>query len=173
MRGSTICLMPGHGRHRKPSSSALFGKKLKKDVVSWCRLCDPCQTSKVARHVQALWEKRGPPDRHFGSLHVDLLGPLLECEGHKYLFTVVDRFSRWSNAIPLVDMTGRLCARALLRHWISRHGVPSDITCDRGRQFTSDLWKELNEILGISGVSNECYKSQTCTGVFIVPRDNI
>ena len=101
--------------------------------------------------------KRELPDRRFGSLHVDLVGPLPECEGHKYLFTVIDRFSRWPDAIPVTDMTAKTCARALIRQWISRHGVPSDVTCDRGRQFTSDLWKEMNMILGIKSNNTTTY----------------
>ena len=132
-------------------------RNLKKDVVAWCRTCEDCQPSKVARHVQAPWSKREPPDRRFGSLHVDLVGPLPVCEGFRYLFTVVDRFSRWSDAIPLEDMSARTCARALLRHWIARHGVPDDITADRGRQFTSDLWKELNKLLGIKSNNTTAY----------------
>ena len=33
-------------------------------------------------------------------------------------------------------------ARALLKN-IASFGVPSDISSDRGRQFTSDLWRQL------------------------------
>ena len=73
------------------------------------------------------------------------------------MFTVVDRFSRWPDAIPLEDMSAKSCARALLRHWIARHGVPSDITADRDCQFTSDLWKELHELLGISSNNTTAY----------------
>ena len=54
-------------------------------------------------------------------------------------------------------MTAKSCARALLRHWITRHGVPTDITADRGRQFTSDLWKELNTLLGIQTHNTTAY----------------
>ena len=99
-----------HAKPRPTQKAILKGfvwKNLKKDVVEWCKACDPCQTSKVARHVQAPWVKREPPDRRFGSLHVDLAGSLPECEGFRFLFTVVDRFSRWPDVIPLEDMTAR------------------------------------------------------------------
>ena len=105
--------------------------------------------------------KRPPPDRRFGSLHVDLVGPLPESEGHKYLFTIVDRFSRWPEAIPLVDMSAKTCARAFLRHWVSRYGLPSDVTSDRGRQFTSELWNQLNVMLGIKAQNTTSYHPQS------------
>ena len=135
-------------------------KNAKKDVLEWCKSCPSCQRSKVARHVHSQWQKRGPPDRRFGSLHVDLVGPLPESDGYKYLFTIVDRFSRWPEAIPVPDMTAQTCARALLRHWIARFGIPDEVTADRGRQFTSDLWSQLGELMGIKMNSTTAYHPQ-------------
>ena len=133
---------------------------LKKDVRKWCHECHDCQASKIHRHVRAPLEHRAPPDRRFGSIHVDLVGPLTVSEGCKYLFTIVDRFTRWPEAIPLPDALTTTCARALLRGWISRFGIPSDITSDRGPQFTSHLWSELNKILGISASTTTAYHPQ-------------
>ena len=76
--------------------------------------------------------ERPPPDRRFGSLHVNLVGPLDEYKGMKYLFMIIDRFTRWPEAIPLRDSITETCVKALIRHWISRFGVPDDITSDRG-----------------------------------------
>ena len=88
------------------------------------------------------------------------MGPLPECEGYRYLFTCIDRFSRWAEAIPLRDMTAQSCARALVRQWVSRYGVPEDVTTDRGTQFTSDLWRELNKLLGIRASTTTAYHPQ-------------
>ena len=66
-------------------------------------------------------------------LNVDIVGPLPECRGMKYLFTMVDRFTRWIEVVPMSSMTAPDCARAFLTHWISRYGVPADVTTDQGR----------------------------------------
>ena len=65
------------------------------------------------------------------------------------LFTVVDRFTRWPEAIPLASIDTESCDRALARHWIARFGVPGDMSSNRGAQLTSDLWASLSNLLGI------------------------
>ena len=66
-----------------------------------------------------------------------------------YLLTVMDRYSRWLEAIPLPTITAKDCATALLRHWMARFGVPHDITTDQGPQFTSTLCADLMSLLGV------------------------
>jgi cleavage and polyadenylation specificity factor subunit 1 len=141
-------------------SSRFVWHNLKKDVRRWCRECHPCQASKIQHHVRAPLVERSPPDRRFGSLHVDIVGPLPPSEGMKYLFTVVDRFTRWPEAIPMADCTTETCVKSFIRYWISRFGVPCDVTSDRGPQFTSQLWKEMNQLLGISSTRTTAYHPQ-------------
>ena len=100
------------------------------------------------------------PEKRFESLHVDLVGPLPLSQGFSYLLTIVDRFKRWPEAIPLSDMSAMTCARAFLSNWVSRYGVPSTLTSDRGRQFVSDLWKKTASLLGASTNTTTSYQPQ-------------
>ena len=59
------------------------------------------------------------------------------------------------------DITAKSSARALLRHWVARFGVPDSIVSDRGRQFTSELWLELTQALGISRKLTTSYHPQS------------
>ncbi|MFO0002781.1 MAG: transposase family protein, partial [bacterium] len=101
------------------------------------------QKSKVHRHVSLQAAHIPVPVRRFSHLHVDLVGPLPRSSGFSYLFTMVDRTTRWPEAVPLASTTAADCAAALLQGWIHRFGVPGTITSDRGPQFTSSLWAAL------------------------------
>jgi cleavage and polyadenylation specificity factor subunit 1 len=151
---------PGPKPTIRAISSRFVWKGLKKDVRNWVKSCHACQTSKIGRHTKAPLSEFDPPDRRFGDIHVDLVGPLPTSEGKTYLFTIVDRFTRWPEVVPIANAEAITCARALLRSWVSRFGVPSRIVSDQGRQFISHLWRELNQILGVQHNMTTAYHPQ-------------
>ena len=122
---------------------------LHKQVGQWAKQCISCQKSKVHQHVKSSLQAYPPPIRHFDHVNIDIVGPLPSSQGNRYLLTMVDRFTRWPEAVPLADAMTLSCAQAFLTHWVARCRVPQDISTDRGPQFTSDLWEAFNQLLGI------------------------
>ena len=118
-----------------------------KQVSWWAKTCS-CQTSKVQSHVRAPINSYNTPARRFDHINVDLVGPLPVSQGYSHLLTIVDRFTRWPEAIPISDTTTTAVARALLYNWVSRFGVPLEISSDRGSQFVSELWSAMASMLG-------------------------
>ncbi|KII68535.1 Pol polyprotein [Thelohanellus kitauei] len=88
------------------------------------------------------------------------VGPLPTCRGYTHLLTCVDRFTRWPEAIPLSDISAESCAKAFKSTWISRFEVPLQITSDRGRQFTSQLWTAMSKLFGTSLTHTSSYHPQ-------------
>ena len=134
---------------------------MSKDIRQWARSCLSCQRAKIATHVSAPIAPLPIPSSRFESVHIDLVGPLPPSQGFSYLLTIVDRFTRWPEAIPLADMTALTCARAFLLHWVARFGSPVTITSDRGRQFVSDLWKKTASLLGTTTNATTAYHPQS------------
>ena len=121
---------------------------MKKDITHRCNECLSCQASKIQRHYRAPVEAIPVPPRRFTHVHVDIVDPLPTSRGYTYLLTILDRTTRWPEAVPLQDITAASCARAFMTGWVARFGVPLQMTSDRGRQFISSLWSEMARSLG-------------------------
>ncbi len=145
---------------RRMVSSKFVWPGLAKDVTQWARTCIRCQTSKVQRHTVAPRQQFELPDRRFQHVHVDIVGPLPTSEGQNYLFTMVDRFTRWPEAVPMVDSTAASAAQAFLHNWIARFGMPDLVTSDRGVQFTGRLWNQLSQRFGFQCNRTTAYHPQ-------------
>jgi cleavage and polyadenylation specificity factor subunit 1 len=139
---------PGIETTKKLVSTKFVWHGLKKYIGQRAKQCLECQRSKVQRHTKAPLQKLPTPKSRFGHVQIDLVGPLPECQGFKYLMTVVDRFTRWPEAVPIKEMDTDTVAKAYITNWVSRMGVPADMTSDRGPQFVSRLWQAMSEYLG-------------------------
>ena len=132
-----------------------------KDIRDWARTCDACQRCKVQRHTRTDIGTFPQPQRRFAHIHVDIVGPLPASDGFRYLFTIIDRSTRWPEATPMTDESASSCAAALLSSWISRFGLPEHITSDRGGAFISGLWTSLSNLLGIQLHHTTAYHPQS------------
>ena len=131
--------------------------KINVDVRRWTRNCLQYQRNKVTRHTVTPLSSFATPDIRFDHVHIDIVGPLPPSDGHSYLLTCVDRLTRSVEAIPLTDITAETVSKAFVAGWISRFGVPSTITTDRGRQFESSLFQHLLQSLGSQRVHTISY----------------
>jgi hypothetical protein len=102
------------------------------------------------------------PIQRFSHLHIDLVGPLPPSSGGEtQLLMILDRSTRWAEAIPLRSTSAESCATALVNGWVARFGVPQQITSDRGSQFASSVWDSLTRRLGIKSCLTTPYHPQS------------
>jgi hypothetical protein len=130
---------PGVKATRRLITARYVWRGMATDLNLWCKQCANCQRAKVHKHVHLPPETVPIPPRRFSHLHVDLVGPLPPSGGCQYIFTIIDRTSRWVEATPLAAITAADCAKALFESWIARYGVPAAITSDRGPQFVGGV----------------------------------
>ena len=133
-----------------------------KFVRAWVGSCVACQRTKVQRHTKAPLAPFVVPEKRFNHGNVDLVGPLPPSRGFTHLLTMVDRTTRWLEAIPLSlsSTTSAEVTRAFITSWIARFGTPSDVTSNRSPQFTSELWTAVAEHLGVKLLRTTAYNPQ-------------
>eukprot|EP00731_Ephydatia_muelleri_P007461 Em0003g1709a len=134
-------------------------------VGEWCRNCISCTTRKTVapkRRAPLQTIKAGYPMQ---IVSVDLMGPLPETEdGCKYVMVAVDCFTRWVEVYAIRNQEATTVAKKLVDEMFCRFSPPEQLHSDQGRQFESDLVKEICELLQIRKTRTTPYHPQ-CNGM--------
>ncbi|CAB0040261.1 unnamed protein product [Trichogramma brassicae] len=136
-----------------------FWPSMSKDIVRWAKQCVPCQQSKVHRHNRAELGNFVTPDGRFDHVHIDIVKMPLH-QGFQNCLTMIDRYTRWPQAIPIGDMSAQTVAKAFFHGWISFFGTPLTITTDQGAQFEGKLLAQLCKLVGAKHVHTSPYHPQ-------------
>jgi transposase InsO family protein len=152
---------PGIRATKRLISARFVWPHMAAEIAGRCRDCVRCARSKPQGQKSAAVQPIELPARQFVHVHVDLVGPLPASKsGCTYLFTVIDRATRWMEAVPVRDTLAATCAAALFNGWISRYGLPHVLTSDRGPQFASEVWTTVCQQLGICHKTTTAYHPQ-------------
>ena len=110
-------------------------------ILNCCKTCDICQK----------FQEKLPDYRFkglssisglFDEFQKDFLGPLPETTDHyKFILVAVDKLSRYPIALPVKDTTANTVVNFVFKEIISRFGVPSILTADRGSSFIANHFK--------------------------------
>lgn len=137
--------------------------KLGREVQEFCKTCGTCQMMKVATtKPQGLLHTLPVPDRPWGSIGMDFMGPLPESEGYDFLLVVICRLTSMVHLVPLKRTASAVDVATLVAKEIVRlHGLPDSIVSDRDARFTSTMWRELHRVLGIKLLMSTAFHPQT------------
>ena len=135
---------------------------LQADVRSYIAGCETCSKRKgpipTKRAPMQLVRSGYPMER----IAIDILGELPQTtKGNKYILVVSDYFTKWTEALPMPNMEACTVAKLLAEEIFCRFGVSQTIHSDQGRQFESNLFKEMCKLLGIHKTRTTPYHPQS------------
>lgn len=151
---------PGTRTTRRMMQDRYIWQGMNKDVTQWVKGCIDCQKSKIQRHTVSPHGHFVYSDR-FDHLHLDIVGPLIYCNGYRYIVTMVDRKTGWPEAYPVKDITAETVADIMYSGWITRFGCPLNLTTDQGSTFLSQLFIQLAKRMGIQKFRTTAYHPQS------------
>ena len=118
-------------------------------VRDYCKSCITCRRNKAPRHrPYGLLRPLPVPLRPWHSISMDFIEQLPQSGEFDSILVIVDRSSKQVILIPCdVHISSPQLAQLFLIHVFSKHGVPSHVTSDRGREFVSAFFRSLAELL--------------------------
>ena len=95
-------------------------------------------------------------------LGLDFIGQINppSSKGHRFMFVATDYFTKWTEAVPLKNMTHREVIESITEHIIHRFGIPQTLTMDQGSSFISKEVREFAESYKIKILNSSPYYAQ-------------
>lgn len=146
---------PIYGAHYGVKKTSLklsqyYWPRMSSDIAQFIASCVTCQKNKDSK--TKTYGKLMPikTSSLFNRVHMDIVGPLSEsATGNKYVITAIDAFSRMGFARSCRSAVTGEVIQLLYDEIISKHGPPEHMVTDNGTQFTSNLFKETMQTLGV------------------------
>ena len=135
---------------------------MKSDVSEYVKKCDRCCRAKSPCRKFITPMQSVEASRPLEVLAIDYTVLDKASNGIEDVLVMTDIYTKFAVAVPTKNQTAKTTAKALIREWFQRYGVPCKIHSDQGRNFESNLIKQICSMYRIK-------KDRTCP---YVPRGN-
>ncbi len=140
-----------------------FWPGLKSAVSRFCKSCHTCQLAgKPNQKIPPAPLSPIPViSDPFERLIVDCVWPLPKAKsGHQYILTIMCAATRFPEAVPLRTLKAKVVVKELLK-FCSTFGLPKVIQSDQESNFTSKVFKQALENLGINHQTSTAFHPES------------
>jgi len=136
---------------------------ISREVKQYMEGCDMCQRNKNCMQVPTgKLMLNSIPEKPWSHISADFITKLPLAQGYDSILVVVDRLTKMAHFIPTTEKTTAGGLARLFRDNVWKlHGLPESIILDRGLQFTAEMMRELNTMLGINSKLSMAFHPQT------------
>lgn len=98
----------------------------------------------------------------FEKVFLDVVGPLPVTEnGNQYIITLQDDLSKFSQAFAAPNHKAVTIALLFVQNFICKFGIPDSILTDQGKDFMSNVLKNVSKLFKIKQINCSAYHPQT------------
>jgi transposase InsO family protein len=138
---------------------------LKRDVRLYIACCPVCERFLKVRQTPRAGLRSMDVGGRGDCLAMDIVGgrdsfPLTP-RGHCYILTMIDCFTRYAVAVPLVNQSAEVIIAAIIGNYITVYGTPRRILTDQGRNFESDEFAKFCNLFRIFKIRTTAYRPQS------------
>jgi hypothetical protein len=142
--------------------SGFYWPTMMDDCVKYQKGCEACQRFRNRQSaptgpmnsIVKSWPFRGWGLDFIGEIHPG------SSKGHRFILVATNYFTKWTEAVPLRNITHRGVISFVQKHIIYRFGVPQTLTTDQGPSFMSHQFREFTESLKIKLLHSSPYYAQ-------------
>lgn len=135
-----------------------------KDIKTFVKQCTICLRARSKRRNREVISIKTKEKNELWEL--DIVGPFTPSEeGHRYILTKIDHYSRTGDALALKNKTAQEVINTLRTHFIARHGRPKTILMDNGLEFKNHKMSDLAQELGFEIKHSSPYHPQSTGAV--------
>ena len=109
---------PGVKETTRKVSERYYWPGIKKDINDYVLKCRGCLQAKDKRTIRPPMKPMPIVMPRFHDVVLDIVGPLTPSNSYRFLLTIVDKTSRWVEAVPMEKATAASCATAFLEGWV-------------------------------------------------------
>jgi hypothetical protein len=132
-------------------------------VMDYCikyqKGCEACQKfgniqlapTSVMNPIVKPWPFRGWGLDFIGEIHHG------SSKGYRFILVAMDYFTKWTEVVPLRNMTHQVVTSFVQEHIIYRFGVPQTLTTNQGPSFMLHQFREFTESLKIKLLNSSPY----------------
>jgi transposase InsO family protein len=81
-------------------------------------------------------------------------------KGHHFMLVATVYFTKWTEVVPLKNMTHKEVIEFIMEHIVHRFDIPQTLMTDQGTSFVSHQFREFNESYKIKLLNSSPYYAQ-------------
>ena len=159
-----LSIHPGSTKMYLDIRQKYWWSKMKQDIARYIEECDVCRRVKAEHQKPAgLLQPLPIPEWKWDKIQMDFVTGLPKSQkGNDAIFVVIDQFSKVAHFLPVKEtITASQLANLYISRIVSLHGIPKEISSDRGSIFTSKFWDSFQEAMGTHITWSTAYHPQS------------